>query len=105
MPKKRNPPTAWEIATFFRDELLPRMRQSFELSREAYREGKTGFLSVLEAQRSYLESLAEYVERRLASSLAIPELERAVGQPMQSIVQRASAEEAETEAEAEAEQQ
>ena len=75
----------WETAAFFRDELLPHGRRNMELSREAYQEGKVSFLSALEAQQRFLEMRREYVERRLRSAVVCPELEQALGIPLEEL--------------------
>jgi len=67
------------------EQILPAAEQSFEATDFGYREGKFGFLEVLDAQRTffevkgqYLEALAAYhearagVERLIGASLPIP---------------------------------
>lgn len=75
--------TAWRVAAMYRDKSLPLAESNLELSRRAYEAGQTSFLSVLEAQRFFLDSRSGYIEAARAAAVAIPELERAVGLPFQ----------------------
>lgn len=79
---------AWDTARFYRDRLLPLRETNLELARDAYGAGKASFLSVLEAQRTLLEARAGYVGALEASAVALPELERVTGQPIQRILAR-----------------
>lgn len=74
--------TAWDTARFYRDRLLPLRETNLELARDAYGAGKASFLSVLEAQRTLLEARAGYVGALEASAVALPELERVTGRPI-----------------------
>lgn len=73
---------AWDTARFYVDHLLPLRRTNLELARDAYRAGRASFLSVLEAQRTLLAARAGYVAAREASAVALPELERITGRPI-----------------------
>jgi len=75
--------TAWRVAAMYRDKSVPLAESNLELSRQAYEAGQTSFLSVLEAQRFFLDSRSGYIEAARAAAVAIPELERAVGLPFQ----------------------
>ena len=77
---------AWEVDHFYRDELLPPRRDNLELAREAYRLGRTSFLSVLEAQQTLLATRQEYNVARRASAGAVVDLERVVGRPIDKIL-------------------
>jgi len=56
--------------TLLRERLLPRARQSLEVSRAAYRSGKVDFLNVIEAERSLLDfeldEIAAQIQREIA---------------------------------------
>lgn len=73
---------ATDSARLYRDRLLPLRQSSLELARDSFTEGKTGFLSVLEAQGRLLSARREYVERLEAVSRSLPELEAACGRPL-----------------------
>ncbi len=78
--------TAWRMMQLYRDRSLPLADKNLDLSREAYRAGRTSFLSVLEAQRFFLETRSGYVSASEAAATAIPDLERAIGLPLSSIM-------------------
>ena len=56
------------------------------LAREAYRAGRAPFLTVLETQRTLLAARADYIEARQRSALALAELEKVTGRPMDRIL-------------------
>lgn len=72
---------AQDTARLYRTELLPLREASLDLARESFAAGKTGFLSVLEAQDRLLATRREYVDRLEAVALSIPDLEAACGRP------------------------
>ena len=73
---------AQETARLYQKELLPLQQASLELARESFAAGKTGFLSVLEAQNRLLVTRRDYVSRLEAVVQSIPELEAACGRPL-----------------------
>lgn len=81
--------TSWDIVRSYRDRLLPQRQDNLNLSRDAYRLGKTTFLSVLEAQRDYLSAQSEYVERLVEGALSLVALEQVTGQPLSKILEGA----------------
>jgi outer membrane protein TolC len=56
--------------TLLRERLLPRARQSLEVSRAAYRSGQVDFLNVIDAERSLLnfqlDEIAAQIQREIA---------------------------------------
>lgn len=78
--------TGWQVVRFYRDEILPQAQQNLDLSREAYRAGKSSILSVLDAERSYLSARDRYAEAWRVAAASVPELERAVGRPIALIL-------------------
>ena len=80
-----------DTARLYRTELLPLREASLDLARESFAAGKTGFLSVLEAQDRLLETRREYVDRLEAVALAIPDLEAACGRPFEHLRRREGA--------------
>ncbi|MBN1443603.1 MAG: TolC family protein [Planctomycetes bacterium] len=81
---------AAELVDLHSSELLPLEKENLELAQESFRLGRTGFLSVLEAERRYLDARRSYTAQLRAFALSIPELESAVGLPLSRILLRAS---------------
>ena len=73
--------TAWRLMQMYRDQSIPLSQGNLDLSREAYRAGRASFLSVLEAQRFFLETRRGFVEASQSAAMMIPELERTIGLP------------------------
>jgi cobalt-zinc-cadmium efflux system outer membrane protein len=82
--------TAWAIATTYRERSVPLAQSNLELSKQAYQAGQASFLSVLEAQRFFLDSRAQYIEALRAAAIAIPDLERTIGLPYESLISRST---------------
>jgi outer membrane protein TolC len=76
----------------FRDRLLPLRQSSLELARESFAAGKTGFLSVLQAQGRLLAARRDYVGRLESVALSVPEIEAACGRPLEELLDRDRAE-------------
>ncbi len=79
--------TSWNIVRSYRDHLLPQRQDNLDLSREAYRLGKTSFLAVLEAQRSYLKARREYIGSLFDCARSLIALEQVTGQPLSKILE------------------
>jgi len=84
--------TAWKVAQTYRDRSIPLAQNNLDLSRQAYQAGRASFLTVLEAQRVFLESRSRYVEAAQTAAVAIPELERTVGVPFRELTSTIPAE-------------
>ncbi len=54
--------TAAKQATILQEQILPSAKWAFEGTREGYREGKLGYLDVLDAQRTYFEVHIQHLE-------------------------------------------
>lgn len=78
--------SAWSMARFYRDELLPLRETSLDLAHEAYQVGKVSFLFVLEAQRTLLTARAKYVQALAQSALVQIDLEKVTGRPILDIL-------------------
>ena len=78
---------AMDSARLYEERLLPVRRASLELARESFAEGKTGFLSVLEAQSRLLVARREYVARLEAVARSVPDLEAACGRPLAELME------------------
>ena len=73
--------TSAENALFYRDKQLPAAERSVALSREAYKAGRLPFLSILEAERTYLAARSGYLDAVESAALATVELEQVTGRP------------------------
>ena len=74
-----------------RDRSLPLAQSNLDLSREAYLAGRASFLSVLEAQRFFLEARSGYVSAARTAATTTPELEQTIGLPYHRLVAEAEA--------------
>lgn len=72
-------------ALTIRDELLPGARQAFAAAQTGYREGKFGYLEVLDTQRTLNEATARHLEALAAYHKAAAEVERLTGVPLNTI--------------------
>ena len=78
---------AQDVADLYRAELLPLREESLNLAMESFAAGKTGFLSVLEAQESLLQTRQDFVDQLEAVALSIPALEAACGRPFDFLLE------------------
>ncbi|MAW61477.1 MAG: hypothetical protein CMJ94_11665 [Planctomycetes bacterium] len=78
---------AQDMADLYRAELLPLREESLNLAMESFAAGKTGFLSVLEAQERLLQTRQEFVDQLEAVALSIPALEAACGRPFDFLLE------------------
>ncbi len=69
-------------AVSLRDEVLPGAEKVFEAVGEAFRQGKLGYLEVLDAQRTLFEAKARYVDALNRFHKAVIDLERLTGEPI-----------------------
>ncbi len=77
---------ARDTVRLYEQDLLPLRQTSLDLAREAFAAGKTGFLSVLEAQNRLVTARREYVGQLEALARTVPELEAACGQPFTDLL-------------------
>ncbi|MHC4064178.1 MAG: TolC family protein [Planctomycetota bacterium] len=83
--------TASKLVRMYQNRSIPLAQSNLDLSREAYRAGRASFLSVLEAQRFFLETRNEYVGAAQTAATAILELERTIGLPFPKLVREVDA--------------
>ena len=76
---------AGEEARSYEREIMPASTEAFEAISLGFREGKFGFLEVLDAQRSLFEATLLHLESRQRYAAARTELERLVGRPLNPI--------------------
>jgi cobalt-zinc-cadmium efflux system outer membrane protein len=67
-----------------RSSILPGAKDVFDASREAYTEGKIGYLNVLDAQRTFFEVRVQYIEALENYHKARTDMERLIGQEINS---------------------
>jgi len=75
-------------ATVLRDEVLPGAQRAFDAASEGYREGKFGFLDVLDAQRTLFEAREQYITVLAAYHKAVADIERLIGEPLTAMPSR-----------------
>ena len=66
-------------ATSLASTVLPAAERAFEATGEGYRQGKFGYLDVLDSQRTLFEVRAQYIDALEAYHSAVAEMERLVG--------------------------
>jgi cobalt-zinc-cadmium efflux system outer membrane protein len=76
---------AFTEATTLQHDVLPGASSAFEAFSEGYRQGKFGFLDVLDAQRTLFEAKGRYIEALTAYHRAVADMERLIGEPLGAI--------------------
>ena len=76
---------AFTEATRLKNEVLPGAQSAFDAVSEGYRQGKFGFLDVLDAQRTLFEARGQYIEALVAYHKAVAEAERLLGAPLADV--------------------
>lgn len=84
--------TAWKIVGTYEKSFIPLAQQSLDLSRVSYQAGQASFLSVLEAQRLYLDTRRRSSEAAQAAAVTTSSFERIVGMPFPRLREALSAE-------------
>ena len=77
---------AGDEAQSYEREIMPASIEAFEAMSLGFREGKFGFLEVLDAQRSLFEATLLHLESRQRYALAHADLERLVGRSLNMIM-------------------
>ena len=70
---------AQERAALLRTTILPQAQQAFDVSRLAYQSDRADFQTILESERSLLDSRLDYFRALAELAQAIGDLERAIG--------------------------
>jgi len=70
---------SWEVAVLYRTTVLPQAGQSVEAARVGYRTGRTGFLDLIEADRTLREFQLAYHRALVEREHRLAELEQVVG--------------------------
>ena len=72
-------------ATSLTDDVLPAARSSFEATRQAFTQGKLGFLDVLDAQRPLIDIQSQQIEALGSYHRALADVESLIGQPIAEV--------------------
>ena len=73
---------AYEQIAGLRDEILPAAESAFQGALTGYKQGKFGYLNVLDAQRTLFEVRKQYIEAQLDYHKAKADLEQLIGRPL-----------------------
>lgn len=76
---------AYVEANSLQKDVLPLAQQAYEATNERYLQGKFGFVDVLDAQRALFEARQHYIEALGAYHKAVAEVERLIGQSLDSV--------------------
>jgi cobalt-zinc-cadmium efflux system outer membrane protein len=79
--------TAFVKATNLKNDVVPGAQSVFDAVNEGYREGKFGYLDMLDAQRSLFDSKKQYIEALASYHKAGTTIERLIGESLSSIKQ------------------
>ncbi|MDE2509849.1 MAG: TolC family protein, partial [Elusimicrobia bacterium] len=74
--------TSGRLAEVYRTSLLPQAQEALNVAEAGYQANETGFLDLLDAQRSLLDSRLEYYRYTSDYQRQLAELERVVGQEL-----------------------
>ncbi len=74
--------TFWENVAFYNDKLLPQANRNLEFTDAAYQTGTAGVLTLLQSQRSLLETRRGHIQVWADAAASLSDLERAVGLPL-----------------------
>jgi cobalt-zinc-cadmium efflux system outer membrane protein len=77
--------SAFIEVTDLENEVLPGAESAFDAARRGYSEGKFDYLTVLDAQRTFFQSKARYVEALASYHRAKADVERLIGQGIDTV--------------------
>jgi cobalt-zinc-cadmium efflux system outer membrane protein len=77
--------TAYRDVTVIQRDVLPAAQEAFDVATEGYRQGKFGFLEVLDAQRTLFDTKGQYLEALSAYHKAVADAERLIGEPLSAL--------------------
>jgi cobalt-zinc-cadmium efflux system outer membrane protein len=76
---------AFAEATALKREVLPGAERAFEAAGEGYRQGKFGYLDVLDSQRTLFEARGGYIEALASYHKAVVDVERLIGEDISNL--------------------
>ncbi|MCZ6817875.1 MAG: TolC family protein [Calditrichaeota bacterium] len=77
--------TAFNEASSLQTSVLPEAQKAFDTISDGYKQGKFGFLDVLDAQRTLFDSRGQYLRALTDYHKATADLERLIGQSLDTI--------------------
>jgi cobalt-zinc-cadmium efflux system outer membrane protein len=77
---------AYAAATALKHDALPGAQSAFDATSEGYRQGKFGFLDVLDAQRTLFEVRGQYIEALATYHQAVADVERLIGERLAAVI-------------------
>jgi cobalt-zinc-cadmium efflux system outer membrane protein len=77
--------TAFAEATALKNDVLPGAQSAFGAANEGYRQGKFGYLDVLDAQRTLFETRDQYIETLAAYHRAVADVEQLIGERLDAV--------------------
>jgi cobalt-zinc-cadmium efflux system outer membrane protein len=81
----QNLSAALEAITALNENILPAATQTFASINEAYRQGKFGYLDVLDAQRTLFEARQQYLDALASYHESVAGIERTIGESLWSM--------------------
>lgn len=81
----KNFAAAQDRVTTYTDEILPKAQKALDQTNEGYRQGKFGYLDVLDAQRTLAEAKIAYAAALGDLNLSATELEKLTGTRLESV--------------------
>ena len=76
----QNLATSYDTVTSLREDILPAATQTFEAVNQAYRQGKLGYLDVLDAQHTLFQARQQYLDALALYHVSVAEIERTIGE-------------------------
>jgi cobalt-zinc-cadmium efflux system outer membrane protein len=77
--------TAAVEAQILKAEVLPAAQEAFDASQEAFRQGKFGYLEVLDVQRTLFDTREQLIDALAAYHTAVAGVERLIGQSLPTV--------------------
>ena len=74
--------TAGEQVALFQDRILPEAERAFEVAGRSYAEGKSSYLELLDARRTWIGTRVEFAQFLFQYRAAEAALERAIAGPL-----------------------
>jgi cobalt-zinc-cadmium efflux system outer membrane protein len=81
----RNFTAAQERVTVYTDEIMPKAQKALDQTNEGYRQGKFGYLDVLDSQRTLAEAKIAYAAALADLNLSAAELEKLTGMRLEAV--------------------
>ena len=83
--------SAYEQAVNLKNKIIPASQQAFDAASEGYKEGKFGYLDLLDSQRTLFQARQQYIDILVLCHQAHADTERLIGQKIESKTNNAEA--------------